>query len=134
MSPFPIQAWDDRLYKTTEALFQAMRFGLGSPEAELVRAEGSPMGAKMKARSLGGHRVVVPLSTQDLQNMQKCLEIKLEQHPHLVPQLMETGDRLIVEDCTRRQAGSGLFWGAAWDGTNWNGKNWLGRLWMDLRS
>lgn len=40
---------------------------------------------------------------------------------------------MIVEDCTRRQRGSGPFWGAALIGGEWEGTNTLGVLWMELR-
>ena len=60
--------------------------------------------------------VVEPLSQQDLDNMRLCLRLKVEQHPELARRLVDTKEEFIVEDCTKRQRGSGLFWGAARDG------------------
>jgi len=61
------------------------------------------------------------------------LRLKIEQHPELRETLIESGDAFIVEDCTKRQRGSGLFWGAALIDGSWVGQNWLGKLWMELR-
>ncbi len=45
--------------------------------------------------------------------MKVCLKLKLEQHPELRDRLLATGDDEIIEDCSKRKRGSGLFWGAA---------------------
>ena len=134
MSPFPVK-YQRVEYRTTEALFQCMRLPWDSPVRELIRQEKSPMGAKIKAMEHNDQRVIECLGEQDLDNMRICLRLKVEQHPQLRPWLLQTGDRPIVEDCTRRQRGTGLFWGAALldDGT-WYGMNWLGRLWEEIRS
>lgn len=92
------------------------------------------MGAKMKAKKNKDKMVVVPMSEADLDHMRLVLNLKVEQHPELRHLLIQTGDALIVEDCTRRQRGSGLFWGAALIDGEWVGNNWLGRLWMELRA
>ena len=118
---------------TTEALFQALRFSDAEIQ-ETIRAEKSPMGAKMKAKKFKAQMVIQPMSPPDVENMRLCLRLKIEQHPQLKADLMATGDQLIVEDCTKRQRGSGLFWGAALVGDQWNGQNWLGRLWMEIRT
>ena len=132
MAPFPVQhkgLW----YPTTEALFQALRFN--DPEIrEQIRTSRSPMAAKMLARKHDGLMTIVRQSDADLDNMRFVLKRKLEDHPKLVSMLVDTNDAKIIEDCTKRPHGSGLFWGAALqpDGT-WKGENWLGRLWEELR-
>ena len=131
MAPFPIE-YDGELWLTSEALFQAMRFD-DIDIRSAIRNEKSPMGAKMKAKKHKAQMVVEPMSDADLANMRLCLRLKIEQHPELHQMLIESGDAFIVEDCTRRQRGSGLFWGAAFVGGNWVGQNWLGKLWMELR-
>ena len=114
------------------ALFQAMRFN--DPEIkEAIRAEKSPMGAKFCAKKYTEKMFVQPMSEQDLNNMRQCLRLKIDQHPELKKQLIETGKDFIVEDCTKRKRGSGLFWGAALENGEWIGQNWLGKLWMELR-
>src|SRR5262249_49560871 len=47
MAPFPVMH-DGRGYRTTEALFQALRFDQ-EPIREAIRGEKSPMAAKMRA-------------------------------------------------------------------------------------
>ena len=134
MSPFPV-VYKGTEFRTTEALFQALRFAPGSPVIELIRVEKSPMAAKLVAKKHTEQMVVENLSKDDLANMITCLTLKLEQHPNLKDRLLETGDRIIIEDVTkRREKGTALFWGAALeeDGT-WTGTNALGKCWMKLR-
>jgi predicted NAD-dependent protein-ADP-ribosyltransferase YbiA (DUF1768 family) len=132
MAPFPV-AYEDLTYRTSEALFQALRFE-DRAIREQIRAEKSPMAAKMRAKRHAAQRVVVPLSPPDVDNMRLVLALKLRFHPPLRRQLRETGDALIVEDCSKRARGSGLFWGAALVDGAWKGENTLGRLWMALRN
>ena len=132
MSPYPV-SHNGKTYRTTEALFQALRFD-DNEVIEAIRDQKSPMAAKMKAKKNKDRMVVVPLSGEDLDNMRLVLRLKLLQHPILRDDLLASADEEIVEDCTKRPNGSGLFWGAANRDGEWVGENWLGRLWMELRS
>lgn len=130
MAPYPVSYQGIR-YLTTEALFQSLRFSELEKEIPLrIQNESSPMKAKMISKENSDRWVVTPQSEGDLDNMRLCLRLKLGQNPELQAKLVDTGSRGIVEDCTRRQGGSGLFWGAAEqaDGS-WTGLNWLGKLW-----
>lgn len=125
------------IWPCSEHLFQALR--LACPKVrEEIRMISNPMAAKMHAKKFIQENpdklVVQPMSERDLFNMCLVLGIKLKQHEDVRKLLLLTGDREIIEDATKRQRGSGLFWGAALqeDGT-WKGENWLGRLWMGLR-
>jgi len=132
MSPYPI-TFGDETYRTTEALFQALRFSDNAIKT-LIREQKSPMGAKLVAKSKASEMTVEQLSMIDVRNMQMCIKLKLVQHPNLVADLLATGDALIIEDVTNRGArGSNLFWGAMLVDDKWVGKNVLGQLWMDLR-
>lgn len=132
MSPFPINFNGDT-YRTSEALFQALRFS-DNEIKELIRAEKSPMGAKFVAKARVDQMSIKPLSEVDVLNMNMCLVLKLNQHPELVEELVQTGDVLIVEDVTKRgNKGSNLFWGAMLVDGKWEGKNVLGNMWMNLR-
>jgi ribA/ribD-fused uncharacterized protein len=131
MAPFPV-AHDGKIYRTTEALFQALRFDEETIR-EAIRNEKSPMAAKMRAKTFRSRMVVAPQGEQDVDNMQMVLRLKLHGHPRLQALLAETGDAMIVEDCSRRPRGSGLFWGAAFLDGQWQGSNVLGKLWMALR-
>lgn len=123
-------------YRTTEALFQALRFSKFPEIAEKIRQEKSPMSAKMVAK---GHKDLLEqsgyelLGQQDWEYMKLCLRLKVEQHPQLKQMLLDTGEDKIVEDCSSRPQGTGLFWGAEYKDGKWSGKNILGKLWMQLR-
>ena len=133
MAPYPIVV-KDLSWRTNEALFQAYRFAAEDPVREEIRSQTSPMAAKMVAKRCKERMVVVPQSEQDLQLMELVLRLKLKAHPGLKTKLLATGDATIIEDCTSRPRGSGLFWGAALQpDETWKGNNQLGKLWMQLR-
>jgi len=131
MSPYPIEH-GGHVYRTAEALFQVTRFE-DERIRKLIRDERSPMGAKMVAKKHVDRMIVERQSPKDIINMYLVLGLKLAQHPGLKPMLLETGDALLIEDCSARPHGSGLFWGMARTSDGWQGKNWLGKLWMELR-
>lgn len=133
MSPFPV-LFGGVSWPTTEHLFQALRF---SPEAKIreeIRSTKSPMAAKLLAKKHVSEMVVAPRSQEDLDLMRLCLRLKIEQHPDLKRQLLETKDEQIVEDASKRPNVSGLFWGLCKREDAWLGENALGVLWMELRS
>jgi ribA/ribD-fused uncharacterized protein len=133
MARYPVE-YSGKRWRTTEALFQALRFDDEAIREE-IRATSSPMSAKWTAKKYIrlGRNIVVPQSEQDLGNMLLVLRLKLAQHPGLRQQLLDTGDEEIIEDCGKRQGGSGKFWGAAFKDGRWVGENTLGKLWMRIR-
>ncbi len=131
MAPYPV-TFQEREYRTTEALFQTMRF-TAETIREAIRAERSPMAAKFVSKRHRVEMTVVPMSTPDLDNMRVCLRLKMDQHPGLAQRLIATGNERTIEDCTKRPNQSGLFRGAKNDDGQWIGENWLGRLLMELR-
>jgi ribA/ribD-fused uncharacterized protein len=132
MSPHPVEH-EGKVYRTAEALFQALRFNEGEIR-EAIRAEKSPMSAKMVAKKHRKEMRVFPESTADLEIMGNVVTLKLKQHPELQKELLDTGDELIVEDCTKRDRGSARFWGAVLVDGEWQGENKLGKIWMGLRA
>lgn len=144
MAPYPV-VYNGKIWKTTEALFQALRFN-DETIREAIRAEKSPMGAKMRTKAivnilkasgqLESKRTVEPMSSKDVENMELCLRLKIEQHPELKRLLAKTGNSIIIEDCTSRgKRGTNIFWGAVLEpnGT-WCGESVLGNLWMKIRN
>lgn len=136
MSPYPIN-FNGKVWRTTEALFQALRFK-DEEIQELIREEKSPMGAKMVMNSKTEHITIEKHGAKDLINMKMCLKLKLAQHPNLVNELIDTGDKIIIEDVTKRgNSGGNCFWGAMQveneEGFHWVGNNALGKLWMEIR-
>jgi len=136
MAPYPVEH-EGITYKTTEALFQSLRFSQHPEIQEAIRSQGSPMGAKMATKP---HRHLLEadgfemMGAQDVENMRLCIRLKLEQHPQLAQQLIDTGNRPIIEDCTSRPRDSGLFWGAAYQEGKWVGSNVLGEILMEQRA
>jgi ribA/ribD-fused uncharacterized protein len=135
MAPFPI-VYGAYRFRTSEALFQWLRFD-GHPAVQAqILAQTSPMMAKDVARAnreLLGRGVMWDESGPDIEIMRLCLRLKLEQYPHLATLLAATGDAMIVEDCTTHPWESAEFWGAVRRGGRWHGKNVLGSLWMEVR-
>lgn len=132
MSPHPI-VWNGLTWKTSEALFQALRFD--DPEVrEAIRLEKSPMGAKFKAKANRDKLTVQPLSEKDLENMRLCVKLKLESHPDLALKLKGTGDSILFEDVSARPRGNNLVWGAILKDGELLGENLLGKIWMELRN
>jgi len=141
MSPHPVK-YEGKWWLTAEALFQALRFPMGAVNdegeniREIIHAQKSPMAAKMKSKRYKDKRNITPMGNEDLENMKIVLRLKFKCNCNpLERDLLATGDRFIVEDCSNRPTVSGLFWGAKRlaDGT-WGERNMLGKLLMELRT
>ena len=101
------------------------------------------MGAKLKAKGIMKRLkesgditkiAVTPLSSEDLKNMEMCVELKASQHPELLKELLKTEDLPIYEDVTSRgKRGSNLFWGALIENDVWVGQSHLGKIWEKAR-
>ena len=135
MSPYKIVV-DDIFWKTAEAYFQSLRFAPDDAVRETIRVQKSPIAAKMVAKQNFSRMVVVPMSEQDVENMRITLRLKFRcnQIP-LEDNLLLTGTRTIIEDCSGRKTDSGAFWGA-YELPNGllYGQNKLGKLLMELRN
>ena len=132
MSPHPV-VHDGVVYRTSEALFHALRLPVGHEAREKIREQKSPMAAKMVSKTARDDYVVEPWSAEDVTNMIFCVKLKMEQHPDLMRQLLDTGDARIYEDVTARDRGSGSFWGASKKSGSWVGENMLGEILMEIR-
>jgi predicted NAD-dependent protein-ADP-ribosyltransferase YbiA (DUF1768 family) len=147
MSPYTVE-YNNLKFRTAEALFQWFRFLEDefayeyNPELSEKRCAvrdaifeaKSPMGAKMAAKSAADLMLYYPRCWIDKNTMLKVLDLKFSQHPDLKQKLIDTGDAMIYEDCSKRPNESGLFWGVEIlsDGTH-RGENTLGSLLMELR-
>jgi hypothetical protein len=148
MAPYPV-TYRGYVYKTSEALFQCLRFpekGIGKDIRRAIRRNTSPLWAKKNVATLvkkNGLKLDL-CDAADLRRMEQCLRLKLTHHPHLVADLLRTGDAVIIEDCSKRFGDieidghahgncGGPFWGAALVDGIWRGQNMLGELWMKLR-
>ena len=125
MAPYPV-TYGGKAWRTTEALFQALRFEDESIR-ESIRQEKSPMAAKMVAKRHKSQMVVVPMGAADLDNMRRALRLKLQAHPALGRQLLATGgpgsSRIAAAGHTARGSSGGRPCGRAggWARIGWAG-------------
>jgi ribA/ribD-fused uncharacterized protein len=136
MSPHPVY-FEGTLFKTSEHLFQWGRFR-GYPEIQKdLIAQPSPMGLKMKVKkyrkAMEAEGTWVYDEAKDIQWMRECLRLKIRRYADLMRKLKASHPHRIVEDCSNRKGGSGMFWGAALIDGEWVGRNVLGELWMEIR-
>ncbi len=129
--------YNGQKYRTVEALFQVLRFeGLPEIQKEIKDCK-SPIGAKCIARRERARLNRVAnwdYAESDKGLMRFCLRLKLEQHPDLRQKLIETGDAIIIEDCTTHDREAARIWGQVKVNGEWVGQNVLGQLWMELRT
>ena len=135
MAPYPIN-FNGQVWLTSEALFQSMRFNDPLIQEE-IRQHKSPMSFKMKYKSHRAHQIIVPMSPQDIANMEVCVLLKFRQHPELARLLLATGNNPICEDASGRNRPKDLFWGAHRDPKNpimpIKGQNRMGEILMKVR-
>ena len=68
------------------------------------------MAAKMKEKSSKSQIIIKPMGDENLKNMKMVLRLKFKCNCNALERdLLATGDRFIVEDCSKRTGGSGLF-------------------------
>lgn len=125
---FPLIVNDIRI-KTSEALYQALRFPHLPDVQKAIIAENSPMSAKFIAKKY------YPESRIDwtkikIDVMRYCLHLKLFQNQDIFTGVLQsTGDKQIVEYSTKDD-----FWGAKeFDANQLCGSNILGKLLVELR-
>ena len=113
------------LWMTVEHAYQAAKF-TDPVIIDEIRGALSAHDAKQIARK---YRDKVRADWGDdikLGVMEKYLRMKIDQHPYVRENLLETGNAELIEDSSKDS-----FWGR---GPRWKGFNYLGRLWMKLRS
>lgn len=120
-----------KVWRTSEALYQALRFPDFIDVQQKIYVQASPMAAKMVSKP---HRLSESRSDWDefrVEIMFWCLEVKLFQHQEKFGELLRrTGTRDIVESSSKDK-----FWGAIEQNSgSLHGQNVLGRLLMRLRS
>jgi ribA/ribD-fused uncharacterized protein len=124
--------YKDKEWKTSEALFQALRFE-DEEIRELIRGEKSPMGAKMKAKGNKNKMLIEPMSEKDIENMKMVVRLKFDQNPVLKSKLKVSGEHVIVENIGERNGARHLFWGMKKINGEWVGNNMMGKILMELR-
>ena len=120
---------DEVMFKTSEQLFQLMKFKGKEPVLAVYNANNPKMTAKhlekTHRRSDWGQMVV--------DAMKFCLTKKFEQSEDFRAELERSRGKFIVEDQTSFTKKTPDTWGVKQQGDNFVGPNLLGRLLMELR-
>jgi len=119
--------WRGRRWQTAEHAYQAEKFSEDRArhvEKRIEKAR-SAHEAKKIAKEFEAYKRP-DWDSVKLGVMEQILRAKLAQHEYIRKKLLETGERLIVEDSPTDN-----FWGR---GPDWKGANHLGKLWMKLRA
>ena len=120
---------DEVMFKTSEQLFQLMKFKDKEPVLAVYNANNPKMTTKhwekTHRRSDWGQMVV--------DAMKFCLTKKFEQNEDFRAELERSRGKLIVEDQTSFTKKTPDTWGVKLQGDNFVGPNLLGRLLMELR-
>jgi len=117
--------WKGRIWKTSEHAYQASHFFETAPELveEIFNAKSAHDAFKIAKTNADK----APKNWEEIKVgiMEDIVRHKLEQNPYVMHKLIQTGDKLIVEDSPEDDC-----WG--W-GPNRDGRNELGKIWMKLR-
>lgn len=121
-SAFAIE-WKGRFYPTAEHAYHSQKFENDALK-ELIRNARSAHDA-LKLAHANRDQYRADWDNVKLGVMKEILRIKAMQHPYVMKKLLESSERVLVEDSWRDS-----YWG--W-GPNKDGENHLGKLWMELR-
>jgi len=124
---------NDILVRSSESLYQCLRFTSHTDIQREILENKSPKGSKMVSKKYRKEFTREDFDEIKVELMYWCLKVKLCSHPLLFGGLLDrTGDKEIVEI-----SNSDRFWGCVKEKENENlvtGENVLGKLLMDLRS
>jgi ribA/ribD-fused uncharacterized protein len=124
---------NDILVRSSESLYQCLRFTSHPDIQREILENKSPKGSKMVSKKYRKEFTREDFDEIKVELMYWCLKVKLCSHPLLFGGLLDrTGDKEIVEI-----SNSDRFWGCVREKGNGNivsGENVLGKLLMDLRN
>jgi ribA/ribD-fused uncharacterized protein len=124
---------NDILVRSSESLYQCLRFTSHPHIQREILENKSPKGSKMVSKKYRKEFTREDFDEIKVELMYWCLKVKLCSHPLLFGGLLDrTGDKEIVEI-----SNSDRFWGCVKEKENENmvsGENVLGKLLMDLRT
>ena len=120
---------DEVMFKTSEQLFQLMKFKDKEPVLAVYNANNPKMTAKHWEKT---HRRS-DWGQMDVDAMKFCLTKKFEQSEDFRAELERSRGKFIVEDQTSFTKKTPDTWGVKQQGDNFVGPNLLGRLLMELR-
>jgi ribA/ribD-fused uncharacterized protein len=118
--------WNGQDFDTSEHAYQWEKFEGTSPFLQRLILESRSAHEAFTIAQRHAHLVREKWPTVKLSVMREILLSKAAQHEYVRRKLLETGDRLLIEDAWRDSV-----WGWGPDKT---GLNMLGKLWMLLRA
>ncbi len=124
-SSFSVTLEDGITYPTSEHAYQASKFfSTDQNIVEKIRNSKSAHEAKKIAHTYE-EKWRKDWYEKRLEIMKEILLRKIQQNPYVKKKLLQTEDRIIIENSKKD-----LFWGS---GENGDGENHLGKLWMEIR-
>ncbi len=121
-SSFAIE-WKGHFYMTSEHAYHTEKFDDEKLKEEIRQTRSAHDSQKLA--NLNKDKYRPDWNDIKVSVMKEILREKVNQHPYVKKKLLESEDRLLVEDSWRDD-----FWG--W-GPNKDGENYLGKLWMEIR-
>lgn len=117
--------WEGLDFDTSEHAYQWAKFHETAPgiQGHIFHARSAHDAFKLV--ELHAHLVRPDWDSVKVEVMRAILWCKLQQHEYVRRKLLQTGERVLVEDSWRD-----AYWGA---GADWDGLNMLGKLWMEIR-
>lgn len=123
-SSFQVQ-YKGKMYPTSEHAYQSSKFINTNKElAEKIRNAKSAHEA-YKIAQANKDKIEENWDEKKIELMKDILHCKASQHEYVMRKILQSGDRVIIEDSWRDN-----YWG--W-GEDRKGKNMLGKLWMEVR-
>ena len=117
--------WRGRLWPTAEHAYQAAHFFTTAPRLVDKIHKATSAHEAFKLSCTNKDKFPKDWDDKKLAIMEDIIRHKVKQHPYVIYKLMQTANRLIVEDSFRD-----AFWG--W-GIRKDGVNSLGKVWMKIR-
>jgi len=118
--------WKGRVWPTSEHAYQAAHFFKTAPAlVEKIFCAKSAHEAFKLAR-VNADKAPKDWEEKKVAIMEDIVRHKLKQHPYVLHKLLQTGNKLLVEDSPKDDC-----WG--W-GADRKGRNELGKVWMKLRA
>lgn len=123
--------WQGYTFPTSEHAYQWSKFAPMTKDARAVYVRDVILSAPSAHDAFKWAETWKTLRRPDwdsvkLGTMEEILRAKVQQHEYVRRKLLETGDRVLIENSWRDD-----YWG--W-GPNRDGKNMLGKLWMVIRA
>lgn len=117
--------WQGRLFPTSEHAYHWCKFTNDPCKQSAIKVASSAHEAFKMAERWRQYRIP-EWDEIKVATMRDILRAKVDQHEYVRRKLLETGDRVLIENSWRDD-----FWG--W-GPNHDGQNMLGKLWMEVRA